>query len=190
MRQGVSCAIDSAGMVMELAPLNSNDSIDDKMIRWTVEGLSPEAISERLGEGLLTPAEVRYRVAKALSSPNWLTEAQQELALMMVMRKNLAKIQQFLDGGVDDKALALSLSYIKEIFARLDKRASVTQVKVDQYNENVGRTIGHVVDLALTYMKGALRSEVDPDRWDELVHEALRMAQVEIEKKQIKQGAA
>lgn len=160
------------------------DSIDDKLILYTVEGDSPERISERLGN-VIEPARVRMRVRELLKSEDWLTVAEQEVALLRVLRKNLVKIQDFLsENGVDEAALNLTLSYTKELLARGDKRMSSTQVKLDQYNANVGRTIGHVVDLALTYMKGALRSEVDPAKWDQLVKEALLMAQTEIEKKQ------
>ncbi|MDF2506234.1 MAG: hypothetical protein K0Q52_93, partial [Microbacterium sp.] len=53
------------------------------------------------------------------------------------------------------------------------------------YNQNVGAVLGRVVDMSLSYMKGALRDQVDPEKWDELTQEALVLAWNEIEKKQV-----
>ncbi|MGO2150882.1 MAG: hypothetical protein ACTH32_06730 [Microbacterium gubbeenense] len=163
--------------------LRRSDSINDKLIRLTVEGLSAERISAEL-DGIMPPAKVRLRVDELLKETDWLNNAQQEVALIRVMRRNLSQLQAFLEDGIDGDAMKISLSYIESILKRMDKQQEGTQAKLDEYNANVGRLIGRVVDQALTYMKGALRQQVDGDEWDVLVRDALRAARIEIEKHQ------
>lgn len=164
--------------------IRRSDSVNDRIIIYTVEGLSPEAISEKI-DGVMSPAKVRLRVRELLKETDWLDNAEQEVALIRVMRRNLAQLQRLLEEGIDTEVMKTSLSYIKSILERMDKQQSNTEAKLDQYNANVGRTIGRVVDLSLTYMKGAVRDQIDGDEWDVLVREALQSARMEIEKYQV-----
>jgi hypothetical protein len=75
--------------------------------------------------------------------------------------------------------------YLKDVLDRLEKRQARITADLNTYNASVGQQLGHVVDLALTYMKGALRESVDAEKWDELVLDAIAVAAHEIEKKQI-----
>lgn len=162
-------------------------SVDDKILRLAVEGLSPEEISRKL-DGLVSPARVVLRTEDILKRGDWLSDAQQERALLRVMQKNLSDLQSDLNVVSDPNLYKISLEYIKELQKRFDKRSNEIDVQVDRYNRNVGVIMGRVVDKALSYMKGALRREVDPDRWDELVEEALVMARNDIAQHEVEQG--
>ncbi|MDL5351205.1 hypothetical protein [Microbacterium sp. zg-YB36] len=158
----------------------ARNELDAKILRLA-DHCSPEEISRELG-GALSPARVAAHTKALLKSQDWLTDAEQDAIVTWKMRRILAKLEeQYMDL---DNAKA-QLAALKLIGERLDKRRAATQLDLTTYSETVGRQLGRVVDLSLTYMKGALRDEVDPDRWDELVQEAVLMAREKIEEKQV-----
>lgn len=158
----------------------SNLSDLDERILSLADHASPEEISRELG-GVVSPARIAARVKNILGSRDWLSLAEQEQVVLHKMRQLLERVEgQFFD--LDNASVQLRI--LKELGSRLDHRRSAITVDLNTYNENVGRKLGQVVDLALTYMKGALRDEVDPDRWNTLMQEALLQARQEIERDQ------
>jgi len=167
-----------------MAQLNlAKGSVDEQLIAYAVMDLSPEEISGRIG-GVLSPARVRLRVNDLLTSGDWLTDAQKERALLSIALRQIGDIQQVAGSG-DLEASKVLLVYLKDVLDRLEKRQVRITADLNTYNASVGQQLGHVVDLALTYMKGALRESVDAEKWDELVLDAIAVAAHEIEKKQI-----
>jgi hypothetical protein len=162
--------------------LGKNRSIDDALLEAAVMDLSAEETSARLN-GVLSPARVMVRWKELLRSNTWLEAAEREQALLRVLQKNLVDLQNAELMGAE--GFKIQLSYIRQLFERLDKRQAATEEQLNTYNENVGRQLGRVVDMTLKYMQGALREVIEPAKWDELVQEALVMAQVEIAKKQV-----
>lgn len=161
--------------------LGRGTSIDDKLLRYAVEGLSPEQISYKLDE-VISPARVMIRTRELLKSTDWLTDAEQERALLRNLRRNLVELQDQALKGTDERKLILQ--FTKEIFARLDKRTASLEADLNTYSQNVGHQLGKVVDESLAYIRGALRDVVPAEKWDELVEEALHIAWARISEKQ------
>ncbi len=164
-------------------------SLDDVLIELSAAGRSPLEISQRIG-GVLTPEQVAVRVNQVLAAPDWLTEAQQERALLQLVRINLLDLRAKVEGErvtLDQyhDSVKIQLAYVDRIFDRYNRRAAATEEELNTYNANVGRQLGRVVDLVLSYMRGALRDEIDAAEWDRLVHDAMEVARVEIASKQI-----
>lgn len=154
--------------------------LDDKMLALA-DTRSVREISEALG-GVITPTRVAARIDELLDTRDWLTEAKQDQLNVYKMRRVLSELEgQYLD--LDNAKV--QLSYLKAIAERLDKRRAATDVDLERYSQNVGRQIGRVVDESLAYMRGALREEIDSDRWDELVREAMTIAWGKIQEKQL-----
>ncbi|MEF9944106.1 MAG: hypothetical protein RR758_07985, partial [Burkholderiaceae bacterium] len=144
----------------------------DKTILRYCEIESPEEISARLG-GVITPERVAAQKEKLLTSKKWVDSAQKEELVLHRLGVILAQLEsQYLDL---DNAM-VQLRFLKEIGNRLDKRRAATQVDLETYDMNVAREMTRAYDIALGYMKGALRGEVDPETWDELSREALAHA--------------
>lgn len=161
--------------------LGRGKSIDDALLEGAVLGLSAEEISGRIG-GALSPARVMVHTREMLRGGNWLDDAERELAILRMLNKNLVELHQM---ALDTDGAKIQLQYAKELMDRLAKRRGAVESDLNTYNANVGRQLGHVVDLALTYMKGALREKIDPQAWDGLVLDAMAVAQVEIERHQV-----
>jgi len=152
----------------------------DERILSLADHMSPEQISRELGD-VVTPARVALRIHELLKAQDWLSLAEQDRLVTYKMRKILTKLEgQYMD--LDSAKVQVKV--LQAIGTRLDKRAAATTEDLQTYNANVGRTLGRVVDLALTYMKGALREQVDPELWDSLVMDALEQARREIERGQ------
>lgn len=159
--------------------LGKGKSINESLIEGAALGLSAEEISERIGRHL-SPARVIQKTKELLRGGDWLDLAEKESALLRLLQERVIELQR----AHDLDSIKIQGGLIKDLLIRLDKRRAAVDSDLNTYNENVGRQLGHVVDLTLTYMKGALRDQVDPAKWDELVADALVMAQVEIEKRQ------
>ena len=162
--------------------LGRGKSIDDALIEGAVLELSAEEISERIGRAL-SPARVMQKTRELLKAGDWLDENERERALLRVLQKRIVELQS----TTDLDAIKVQAAMVKDLLVQLNKRRAALEVDLNTYSTNVGRQLGQVVDLALTYMKGALREEVDPEKWDGLVMEALLVAQREIEKKQVEE---
>jgi hypothetical protein len=157
-------------------------SVNETILRYA-DTKSPEEISQMLG-GLITPARVASQTKELLTSRNWLDQIDQERLVFHKLRALLTNLEgQYT--SLDNAKVQLSL--IKVIFDRADKIMARNDVHVDTYNQNVGRIMGRVVDIALSYMRGALREEVDAARWDELMVEAMQHARTEIAQHEIEE---
>lgn len=159
---------------------NRQKSTDDIIIELAAADLSAEEISRRIG-GVITPARVMLRTRELLKAGDWLDLAQKEQALLRILHMNVMEMRE--EALTVDSA-KLQLAYIKEILERLDKRRATTDENLNTYNANVGRQIGSIVDEALAYMQGALREQIDPVKWRELVEEAMTIAWTRIAAKQ------
>jgi hypothetical protein len=151
----------------------------DKTILRYCDSESAEEISRRLG-GVITPERVAAQKTVLLTSRKWIDAAEQDELVLYRLRRILAAFEgQTLD---NDNAM-VQLRFLKEIGNRLDKRREATQVDLETYDLNVAREMTRAYDIALGYMKGALRGEIDPDVWDELAREALAHAGREVTQK-------
>lgn len=156
-------------------------SVDDQLIELAAMEISAEEISRRLG-GAITPARVRQRVSDLLTAGDWLTDVQKERALIRILHMNLMAMR---GEELNADNAKLQLQYANVLLDRLDKRQAVTSQQLETYNANVGRTLGEVVIHALAYMKGALSAEIDAQRWDLLVEDAMLSARQAIAAKQV-----
>jgi len=162
-----------------LAPLNRAKSVDDQLLELAAMEFSPEEISRRMG-GIINPAQVRLKVDELTKNGNWLTAVQQEHALLSMLRTNLMEMRS---ETFDLDNIKLQHTYVETLLKRADRRQEITASQLETYDANVGAQLGAVVDAALSYMKGALREEVDAAKWDALVAEALEDAWVKINSK-------
>lgn len=161
--------------------LGRGKSIDDSLLEGAVMGLSAEEISERIA-GALTPARVMVRLRQMFTGGTRLDDAERELAILRLLEKNLVDLNRMM---LDKDIATVQLQYAKELMNRLAARRKLAEEDINSHNAAIGRELGHVVDLVLVFMKGALREKVDPQKWDELVLDAMAMAQLEIEKHQV-----
>lgn len=164
----------------EVSKFGRELSIDDQLIMGAARGLSPEDISREIGE-VMTPARVMVRTRELLRSGDWLEQKEQEQALLTTLRNRVYELQK----RDDLDSIKVQASIIKDLLAQLDKRQKANETDLNTYNANVGRQLGHVVDLALTYVRGSFRDQIEPTRWAEVIQEAMVMAASEIEKKQV-----
>lgn len=167
-------------MAGEVSRFGRELSIDDQLIMGAANGLSPDDISRSIG-GILTPARVMVRTRELLKAGDWLEDKEQEQALLIVLRNRVAELQN----AKDLDSIKVQTGIIKELLAQIEKRSKSNAADLNTYNANVGRQLGHVVDLVLTYMRGALRESINLDQWDDAIQEALVVAAAEIEKKQV-----
>jgi hypothetical protein len=167
---------------IEVKRATTANQTDDLILRY-IDSHSPEQISVMLN-GWMSPARVRLRAQELVASTDWLTDAQQEKAALLKLRKWLAEIE---GRYMDNDNAKLRLAMVGKIMDRLDKRKAAVDIDLNTYNVNVGREMARVYDMALSYMKGRLHAEIDPALWDEVAQDALRHAQEEIMKKAIEE---
>lgn len=156
----------------------------DVQILKLADHSTPEQIAATLG-GVLTPARVRLRLSEMLESNNWPSDAQREQLTLWKMNRLLSRIENMIGADFDLNNLKLQLATLKEIGNRLDKRRAATEVDLNTYHRNVAMEMVRVYDIALAYIKGALREQVDPAKWDEAARDALLHAREEVMKKAI-----
>lgn len=159
--------------------------IDTTILRYC-DSESAEEISRRLG-GVITPERVAAQKEKLLTSKKWLTAAQEDELVLYRLRAILAKMEEQTGNYLDNDGAMVQLRLLKEIGARLDSRRAATQVDLETYDLNVAREMTRAYELALGYMKGALRADIDPDLWDEVAKDALAHAGREVAKKAIEE---
>lgn len=160
----------------EIATVTPNQWDERMLLR--ADSMSPEEISVYLG-GVIRPKTVAARITELLKTKNWLTLMQQRQLLDWKLRRILGTLEgRFLD--LDNAMMQLRL--IREINKQLDKREASTTVDLEKLYGNQGRIMAQAFDIALSYMKGALRSQVDAAEWDSLQVEALAHARAELDK--------
>jgi hypothetical protein len=154
-------------------------NVDDTILRYA-DSMSPGEISQMLG-GVISPATVAARTQTLLQAKDWLTETQEDQLVTLRMKQ---LVNDLLDSkyAQDYKYMDIRLKALTALGDRLDKRRSATAIDLNTLYGNQGALLGRVVDMALSYMKGALREAVDGEKWDELVREAVVQAQMEIRK--------
>lgn len=157
----------------------------DKTILRYCDSESAEEISRRLG-GVITPERVAAQKTILLTSKRWVDAAEQDELVLFRLRRILAQLEERFHAD-DMESAMVQLRFLKEIGARLDKRREATKIDLETYDMNVAREMTRVYDIALGYMKGALRGEIDPDIWDEVAREALAHAGREVTKKAVEE---
>lgn len=157
--------------------------IDTTILRYC-DSRSANEISEMLG-GTVSPARVAALKEELLASRKWVTQAQEEELVLYRLRNIVSRFEEADNTASDMETARVHLGYLKEIGNRLDKRRAATQVDLETYDMNVAREMVRAYDIALSYMKGALRNEIDEERWDEIAKEALAHAGREVTKKAI-----
>jgi len=156
----------------------------DEKILGMADYMSPEQISKKLG-GAVSAAKIRLQLQRLLEDVDWIPEAQRETLLFRRMHMILAKLERIPGSQWDLDNLKVQLATLKELGNRFDKRRQANEVDLERYDRNVALEMARVYDIALSYVKGALRSEVDAERWDEVARAALEHAQGELMKKAI-----
>jgi len=142
--------------------------------------MSFEEMSNELG-GVIKPGAIAAKLSELLKAPDWMSAAQEDRLLTIRLSQILATLEERFQ---DVENMTLQLKLLKELGNRLDKRQAATQLDLNTLYDNQGRIMGRAFDIALTYMRGALRDEIDGERWDELAKEGLEHAQVELQKHQ------
>jgi hypothetical protein len=140
-----------------------------------------EEMSKELS-GVISAREAATHLSELLKAPDWMSAAQEDRLITIRMSTILATLE---DRFQDIDNMTLQLKILKELGNRLDKRQAATTVDLNTWSVNTGRELGRIVDLSLSYMRGALREQVDPEKWDELLTEAMSHARVEIAKSEI-----
>src|SRR3954471_10594880 len=153
--------------------------VDDTILSLAASH-SPEEISEALA-GRVPPATIAAHTQTLLKSKNWLTATQEDRLVTIRLNNMLADLER---RGWDLDSVKVRLSILKEIGNRLDKRTAATDEDLNKLYGNQGRIMAQAFDLALSFMKGALREAVDPERWEEAKAEGLRHAQLELSRYQ------
>lgn len=156
--------------------------VERKILRMSASH-SPEEISRALG-GTVSPARVAALTQTLLKQKNWLSSAQEDLQISWELRDVL---DQMRNGFQDLDALKAQVTVLKLIGERLERRTRATQDDLNVLYANQGRIMAQAFDLALSYMKGALRDDIDPEKWDEAQREGLYHAQAELMKHQAKE---
>lgn len=154
-------------------------NVDETIIRYA-DSHSPEEISKILGGGI-SPARIASHTAALLKSKNWLSRAQEEQLILLKMRLTLNELE---DQYLDKDNARLRLQYLKEIAERLDKRSEATEEQLNKLYGNQGRIMARAYDIALGYIAGAFREEIDPKVWADVTRDALLHAQTELAKHQ------
>jgi len=157
--------------------VRSANRVDDKILAMAGTH-SPEEISLALG-GVVSPAKIAAHTQSLLRSKNWLTATQEDRLITIRLNNMLLDLEERYR-NLDLDSVKVRLSILKEIGARLDKRAAATTEDLNKLYGNQGRIMAQAFDLALSYMKGALRDAVDPEKWEELKQEGLRNAQLQL----------
>ena len=163
---------------MNEVSMRSANAVDSKILQYAGSH-SPEEISYMLRPLIISPERIMARTQELLKSKNWLDLAQNQQRLHLVLQDMLSKIQsQFLD---KDNAKII-LGTVKELFSQTERMGRATEDDLNKLYGNQGLIMARVVDTALSYMRGAFREEIDPERWDAALAEALTIAQAEIAK--------
>lgn len=158
------------------------NKVDQTIIRYA-DHRSAEEISTMLG-GVISPAKVMARGQELIKNRNWLSATQEDELVLMKLRGILAELET---RYLDNEGAGVQLRLLKEIGKRLDTRRAATVVDLETYDLNVAREMTRVYDIALGYMKGALRGDIDPELWDSVSAEALAHAGREVSKKAIEE---
>lgn len=158
--------------------------IDQTVLRYAAY-LSPNEISEKMG-GTIPAARISALTKELLASRDWLTLAEREVMLILRLESILADLEDTrANGDLNFENAKTQLGYLKELGNRFDKRRAAVQVDLETYDMNVAREMTRAYELALGYMKGALREQIDEDLWDEVAKEALAHAGREVAKKAV-----
>lgn len=152
------------------------NAVDDIILRYSGSH-SPEEIAYMIEGGLISPERIASRTQELLKSKNWLTLAQQQQRLFLMLSSLLAKLQE---RYLDIDTAKVILATVKELFKQTESLGKATEDDLNKLYGNQGLIMARVVDGALSYMRGAFRDEIDPAKWDEVMVEALAHARDEI----------
>lgn len=161
-------------MAVKVLPANG---LDLRMLALA-DSHSAEEISDMLGR-TISPAKVALHIKTLLKSKNFLDDAEKDQLITIRMNNILLELE---GRHMDIDHAKARLATLKALGDRLDKRRAATTADLNMLYDNQGAIMGRVVDIAMSYIKGAFREEIDPALWDATVKEALEHAEVEIAK--------
>ena len=146
------------------------NAVNDKIIAMA-DSHSAEEISKALG-GTISAKKIASYTQTLLASKNWLTLAQEDRINTLKMQRLLLELDtQFRDND----NMALQLKFLKEIAARLDKRAQATQTDLTALYGNQAIIMGQAIELALTKALRMLQ-DVHPELEESEVREAMQLS--------------
>lgn len=149
--------------------VKSANFVDEKILSLA-GAYSPTEISDMMA-GRVSPEEVHDR-GKALLKRDWLTLAEEDQLVVRKLNKILIRLEgQYLN--LDNASTQLKL--LKEIGARLDKRAAATTVDLTALYGNQAILMGQAIELALQKTLGVLR-KAHPELEESEIREALRLS--------------
>jgi len=158
--------------------------VDEYLVRYA-ESRSLREIAAMLG-GVVTPEALAARLNTILDTRGFLSDAQRERRILIVLEDTLAEIDEAFQ---DKDMLKIKLTYLREISARLDKRKDALDADLNRLYGNQGAIMAHAYDVAMTYLKATILHAPDgaitEERWDELQIEALNHARTELAKYEI-----
>lgn len=152
--------------------------IDDILIRYgDVE--SAAALSFRL-KGILSPSQCAARLTSLLEAPDWLTQAQKDVAITLKMQRLVNKLE---DLPPTTRSIEVALAGLERIGNRLDKRVQATQADLTKLYAFQGSVLLDAITIALAKMKELLAPDEDQNAlaaWDGALENGLRAAQLEL----------
>ena len=161
----------------EIATRPAN-AVDDKILQFAGSH-SPEEISFMLRPLIVSPERIMARTAELLKTKNWLDLTQNQIRLHLTLQSMLAKLQ---DRLLDNDNARLILQTVKELFSQTERMGRATEEDLNKLYGNQGIIMARAIDAALGYIRGAFREEIDPEKWDAVLMEAMTHAQNEISK--------
>jgi len=166
-----------ADMTMRLS------EIDQALIRYG-DTMSLNALSFKIG-GVLTPSQCGARLSQLLDAPDWMTAAQQDQMITMKMRIVIVELEEMTRTSRNAEIIIRALEALGN---RLDKRAQATEKDLSQLYAFQGTILLDAVSSALEHMKTKLTdgAKLTADEWDNALESALRFAQMELAKHEIR----
>ncbi|ALJ19502.1 hypothetical protein [Microbacterium sp. No. 7] len=155
----------------------------DRAIDLYIGLYSPVDISREQFGGSVPASVIRERAEKVLSV-DWLTAAQQEELVLRKLRNITSRLELELanQGFLNLDNISAQLATLREQGRRLDARRAAAKVDVERYSANVAHEMVRAYDIALSYLRGALREQISDEHWAELTTEALLHAEREVMK--------
>lgn len=153
--------------------------VDNVLIRYA-DTLSPEAISFKV-ESVLTPAQVRNRIAELLRSPDWLTSAQEDQLITLKMRQLVVGFEEM---PLNARTGEILLRALEAVGTRLEKRQEATEKDLATLYAFQGKAMLEAIAIAVTHMRTELTGGVaeSEQKWDAAKENAIRYAQIELSK--------
>lgn len=153
--------------------------VDQVLIRYA-DTLSPTAISAKIN-GLLTPEQVMTRIDQLLETPDRLTALQQDQLVTLKMRQLIVELEEM---KLNPRVAEIMIRALESLGNRLDKRAESTEKELSTLYAFQGTVMLEAINIAMAHMRGRLTGagRIPEAEWDAALEDAIRYAQLEINK--------